>query len=117
MNVFNFISAVACLCLVTGCGNDDKTTSTTSEPTANNPLTAPVDYVGAVGQAQKSAQRTLASAELEQAIRNYQIENGRFPKGLNELVTEGALTKIPPVPRGMRYDYDPATGALKIVPQ
>jgi len=81
-----------------------------------NPLTAPVDYLGAVGKAQKSATKTISSAGLQQAIQMFYTQEGRFPRELKELVP-GTVGQIPPAPVGMKYDYDPKAGTLKIVPQ
>ena len=81
-----------------------------------NPLTAPVDYLGAVGKAQKSATKTVSTVGLQQAIQMYFAQEGRFPKDLKSLVPD-YVGQIPPAPVGMKYDYDPKSGVLKIVAQ
>jgi hypothetical protein len=47
----------------------------------------------------------------------FQVDKGRFPKDLDELVQEKYLTKVPDAPYGMKIDYDPATGTAKVVKQ
>ena len=101
----------------TGCKEKAVPPATTNSSNAGgNPITAPVDYLGAVGKAQKTATKTVASAGLQQAIQIFYAEEGRFPRDLNELVP-GQIQKVPPAPVGMKYDYDAKTGVLKIVPQ
>jgi hypothetical protein len=111
-----FLSLTAGL-LLSGCG--DSGGSSASKPTnasSGNPVTAPVDYLGAVGQAQKTMTKTAAAAGLTEAIRMYEAQKGRLPKNLNELVPE-FISKLPAPPAGMKYDYNPADGSLKVVPQ
>jgi hypothetical protein len=109
-----FLFAAACLCFFNGCKEGEKSSKGSS---SGNPLTAPADYVGELGKAQKSAQTTLSTVGIDQAIQRFQVDQGRLPKDLDELVAKGAMTQIPPAPRGMKYDYDAKTGVIKVVPQ
>ena len=103
--------------LLAGCGKDDSRSRTqTNASSSGNPLTAPVDYLGAAARAKQSASKTVLGAGLDQAIKLFYAETGRFPKDLKEL-TPQYLSNIPPPPVGMKYDYDPNTGAVKVVPQ
>jgi hypothetical protein len=103
--------------LFSGCKKEEPGKKPVSSSEAGgNPLTAPVDYLGAVGKAQKSATKTLSAAGLQQAIQMFYSQEGRFPMELKELAP-GYIGQIPPAPVGMKYDYDPKTGTLKIVPQ
>ena len=112
---FLVITAVACF-LFAGCGEDKKTPPATNT-SSGNPLTAPADYVGALGQAHQSAKKALGAVGLDQALKTFFAEENRFPKDLNELVTKGTIAQIPPPPAGMKYDYDAKTGIVKVVPQ
>ena len=47
----------------------------------------------------------------------FNVEHGRNPKDLNELVEEKLIPRIPDVPRGMKLDYDAAAGKVKVVKQ
>ena len=101
----------------TGCGKDESGSSgKTNASSSGNPLTAPVDYLGAAGKAKQSASKTLLGAGLDQAIKLFYAETGRFPNDLKEL-TPQYLPNIPTPPIGMKYDYDPKTGVVKVVPQ
>ena len=110
---FTFLFAVACLFLA-GCKEEKKAPPSTS---SGNPLTAPVDYIGAVGKAQQSAQKSLSTLGLDQAIKAFYTDEGRFPTNLNELVAKGSVGQMPAAPHGMKFDYDPKSGVIKVVPQ
>jgi len=110
------------LLVITGCGESsaDKKPSPGSTNTVSDtasPLTAPVDYLDSINRGQRSAERTVDTASITKAVELFHVENGRFPKDLNELVTEKFLPQIPTPPRGMKITYDAATGKVKVVPQ
>ena len=81
---------------------------------SGNPVSAPADYLGAVGKAKNHASKQANLANIRNAIRLFQTSEGRFPKNLNELVAEGYFPKIPPPPRGMRYVYNPQAGQVRL---
>ena len=102
-----------------GCGKNDPVPApkaTNAAPAAKqNPLTAPVDYLGAVGRAKHVAEKTVDLASVNQAIQIFNAQEDRFPKDLNELVTHHYLQAIPPAPPGMQLAYNPATGELRML--
>ena len=109
---------VAC---IAGCGSDDAATKaeTETDPAAassdhgsGNPLTAPVDYLGAVNQAQKSSANKLSLMGIQQAIQQFKIMEDRLPKNLKEVVSSGYISRLPEVPRGMAISYNPQTGVV-----
>jgi hypothetical protein len=103
--------------LFCGCGKQDSTSQSTNASSSGNPLTAPVDYLGAAAKAKKATEKTVSSAGLNQAIQMFQAQEGRNPKTLAELVSKQYLSSIPPAPAGMRYDYNPQTGQVRVIPQ
>jgi hypothetical protein len=111
--------ALVALLMATGCKPSDKpqTVGSTDTNSSGGVLQAPADYVGALGRAKQNAGKTVDVASLNQAIGLFQVDKGRFPKSLDELVQEKYLTKLPEVPYGMKLDYDPATGQAKVVNQ
>jgi hypothetical protein len=126
MKAFFFISVAAGL-LLAGCGNNNSgshpqgtntSQTTNSEPKydTGNPITAPVDYIGAVGQAQKYAVKQIDLAYLNQAIQLFNTQEGRLPKDLNELVPN-YVAKIPNAPYGYKIVYDASDGTVKVVKQ
>ena len=119
MNFVNFTTTSLLLAgfLFTGCGKSDSSTpKPTNASSGGNPLTAPVDYLGAVGQAQKRAEKTISTAGLDQAVKMFYASEGKFPESLNALVPN-YLHSLPPAPNGMKYNYDPKSGSIKVEPK
>lgn len=111
-----FLPALTLAACLSGCG--DKTAgSSDTNAASGNPITAPVDYLGAVGKAQQHAIKTVDIASISQAVQLFQTEHGRYPQDLNELVKEKFLGKIPAAPYGMKIVYDATTGQVKVVKQ
>jgi hypothetical protein len=107
--------------VLSGCGKKDAAPAvakaTNPPTTSGNPLTASVDYLGAVGKAQKLATKTADLTSLTQAIRQFHAGEDRFPNDLNELVREGYLPRLPAAPPGTRLEYNPARGEVRWVKQ
>lgn len=104
--------------LLPGCGQKGAGPSeATNASSSGNPVTAPVDYLGAAAKAKRVADKTVSTAGLNQAIQLYHAQEGQLPKTLNDLVTKQYISSVPPPPAGMKYDYNPKTGSLKVVPQ
>ena len=51
---------------------------------------------------------------LQNAIKQFHAVEGRYPKTLNELITEGYFQRPPRPPRGMKYTYNPKTGQVGV---
>lgn len=90
-------------------------TSTTSKPPSGNPVTAPVDYLGAVSKARNASAKVIDSATINRAIQLFYAEEDRFPRDLNELVASKYLPSVPAAPPGTRWAYNPRTGAIQAV--
>jgi hypothetical protein len=103
--------------LLVGCGDQSKSGTQTTNASSGNPLTAPVDYLAAAGKAQQSAVKTVDTASLNQAIQMFNVDNGRYPKDLNELVEKKYIPRIPDAPYGMKIVYDEKAGQVKVVKQ
>lgn len=113
------IAGVLVLLLVLGCDAKKPAAppaSTNAAAASGNPLTAPVDYLGAVGKAQKKAANTTDLLTVQQAIRAFEAGEERAPASLDELVTEGYLPRLPAAPKGMTWSYDPGRRAVTLVP-
>lgn len=109
MNTNSVLLIAAASLFLAACDGQPRQAGTSS----GNPLTAPADYVGAIGNAQNSARKTIGSVGLDQAIKGFFAQEGRLPKDLGELTAKGF--QIPPEPAGMKWSYDPATGIVKPV--
>jgi len=103
--------------ILSGCSDSAKKPDQSSQKSSGNPLTAPVDYLNSAAQARNRAIKTVDDAGLNQSIQLFYAQEGRYPKDLNELVSQGTIPSIPKPPAGMKYDYDATTGRIKVVPQ
>lgn len=109
-----------CLCLA-GCGESPKPDAASGKTNApnnssGNPITAPVDYLGAVAKGKKTAVKVADLASVRQAIQMFKTEEDRFPKDLNELISKQYIPALPAPPYQMKYQYTAASGEVKIVP-
>jgi hypothetical protein len=117
MKAILFLTAATSL-LLAGCGEKSNPSApTTNAATGGNPLTAPVDYLDAAAKAKQSAVKTVDVTSLNKAIEMFNVDNGRFPKDLDELVAEKYMPKIPAAPYGTRLEYDATAGKVKVVKQ
>jgi hypothetical protein len=109
------LSISTCLVLL-GCGEkSDNAGASGTNASSGNPLNAPTDYLRAVGKAQQSAVKTVDTSSLNQAIQLFNVEKGRFPKDLNELVQEKFMPQIPAAPYGYKIVYDAGAGKVSVV--
>ena len=106
-----FIFVAAAALLLAGCGDNSKPAPAVKA--ADDVVSAPVNYVGAVVQAQKQAEKVIHVSFINQAVQMFQASEGRLPKDLQELVPN-YLAKIPAVPFGYKIVYNPATGTASV---
>lgn len=104
---------LAVLALI-GCGKKDQAKKDDSA-LSGNPAMAPLDYLSAQGKAKKFAEKTITGAELTSAIQKFNAMEERFPRDLNELVQQHYLQAPPAAPKGMRWDYNPQNGTVRMV--
>ena len=87
--------------LLLGCDQKSQSSgggTTNTSSSGGSVLTAPVDYLRVAGKAQQSAVKTVDTASLNQAIQLFNVEKGRNPKDLDELVLEKFIPQIPAAP-------------------
>lgn len=122
----SFLSLVVVALLLAGCGEKSSqpetksgqpTQPTNAPSTSGSIATAPVDYLAGLAKAQQSAVKSVDLTSLNKDIQLFNVQEGRYPKDLNELVEKHYIPEIPPVPYGSKLDYDPNTGSVKIVKQ
>ena len=113
---------VAMTTVLTGCGEKNSGKSAPSTNSAVRPtnggslVTAPVDYLGAAVQAQKNMTKTIDVSYLNQALQQFNVQEGHYPKTLQELVPN-YVAKISTPPYGTKLDYDSSSGTVKVVSQ
>jgi hypothetical protein len=110
------LACVALSLLLAGCG-DKSSPAGNSGSGSGSVLTAPADYLKSAADAEHAAVKSIDTSSISDAIQLVYADKGRYPKDLNELVTEKYMAKVPTPPVGTRLDYDPATGAVKVVSQ
>jgi hypothetical protein len=110
------ISVIAGLVIV-GC-SDSSSKSNSPGTNANggsgSVLTAPVDYLNSAAKAQQSAVKTVDTVAIKNAIEMFNVQEGRFPKDLNELVEKKYIPQVPTPPHGSKIVYDANTGTVKV---
>jgi hypothetical protein len=114
----SFFFGIALAALLTGCGDKSGTASGTNSSSSGGSLaTAPVDYLNAAVKAEHSAVKTVDTTSLNQAIQLFNVDKGRNPTDLNELVQDKFIAKIPDVPFGNKLVYDANAGRVTVVKQ
>ncbi|HZF02054.1 MAG TPA: hypothetical protein VE344_09180 [Methylomirabilota bacterium] len=110
----SFLLSIAVATLLTGCGKDS--TATKAVNTVSNVVDAPLNYVGAVVEAQKHAEKVIDVSYINQDIQLFNASEGRYPKDLQELIPN-YLGKMPIVPYGYKIVYDTNAYTVSVVKQ
>ena len=79
-----------------------------------NPVNAPQKYGEVMGKAYQKAKAMNAILPLKQLIEAFYVKENRYPSSLQELKDKGYTKELPQPPAGTRFNYDPATGFLKL---
>jgi hypothetical protein len=106
--------------VLAGCSDksDKPVSATTNAATqGSTPASAPADYLGALGKGQQSAIKVTDVSALDKAIQMFNVEQGHYPKDLNELVEQKYLPRIPAAPYGTKLEYDATAGKVRVVKQ
>ena len=117
---FLLVPALGFCVLLVACGGSDPKPAEAkkAEPSklGENPVAAPLDYIAAIGKAQRASISRLDQSKLIDAIQKFEAGESRPPKTLDELVTMKYIAAIPPAPKGMRLEYTAADGSFMYVP-
>ncbi len=87
-----------------------------NDNSSGNPVTAPVDYLGALNKGRKKVIIDAGLMQVNNAINQFKATNPQPPASLQELINEGLLAELPAVPNGMKWQYNPQTGEAAVVP-
>jgi hypothetical protein len=101
--------AIAATVITNGCGKQ--------EPPAPAPTSQSGGYLGTLVKGQQSAIKTIDATSLNENIKLFNVQEGRNPTDLNELVTKNYLGALPQPPAGMKFAYDATQGKVSVVPQ
>jgi ABC-type Fe3+-hydroxamate transport system substrate-binding protein len=102
--------------LLAGCGSGASSQNQGGNATASSTSNNPADYLGALVQAKKTADKTIDVSYLNQALQLFNVQEGRYPKDLKEL-TPKYVAQIPDAPLGCKIVYDAVKGEVKVVKQ
>jgi len=98
--------------LVTGAGcSDDESQSDTAGEALREVVSAPGRYGGVLLDSRDLAKKVAALAALRKDIHSFWGLKEYYPVDLQEL-EEWRGAKLPDLPRGLGYDYNPETGEL-----
>ena len=113
----HFLVLAVTAVLLTGCGNkhSGKPASSTKS-TAGSTNSSSINYLGTLMQADKNVTKTIDVSYLNEAIQQFNVQEGHYPKDLQELVPN-YVAKLPNPPYGYKLDYDANGGTVKVVPQ
>jgi hypothetical protein len=103
------LPGLASLALLAGC---DQKSSTPTQAQSTNPA----DINNTLVNAKRTADKTTDAAYLNQAIQMFNVQEGRYPKTLNEL-TPKYVAKLPDPPLGYKLNYDAVKGEVTVVRQ
>ncbi len=98
--------------LLAGCG--EKPAAPAKSDSAPDSAPAPAGYLQSITKAQKTAVKVVDTAALNKAIELFYVQEGRFPKDLEELVEKKLIPKIPPAPAGKKIVYDAKAGLVMV---
>jgi hypothetical protein len=107
---------VAAALVLSGCGKEQNSPPPAAAPAAT-PADAPAGYLGALARGQQVAVKTIDVTSLNEEVRLFNVQEGRNPKDLDELVTQHYLGALPHPPAGMKLVYDAAKGKVSVAPQ
>ena len=72
-------------------------------------------YIDQLTKTHREAKDMAAILPARQCIEAFHALNGRYPKDLDEL--HKAYPELPGPPTGQKYDYNPKTGEIQLVPE
>lgn len=113
--IYSIIISIGAAALLAGCGNQSDSTAqgTNTVSTATN---GPGGYLKSAVREEKNAAKTVDTASIAQAIQLFNVQEGHYPKTLQELVPN-YMPKIPEAPYGSKIEYDASNGSVKVVQQ
>jgi hypothetical protein len=72
--------------------------------------------LGTLVKGQQTAIKTIDVTSLNENVRLFNVQEGRYPVDLKELVTKNYLGALPDPPAGMKLVYDAKEGKVSVAP-
>ena len=108
------VAAALALC---GCGKQQNASPPAAAPAPSSSSGTSGNYLGALARGEQKAVKTIDVTSLNENVRLFNVQEGRYPKDLDELVTQHCLGKLPAPPVGMKFVYDADQGKVSVAPQ
>jgi hypothetical protein len=106
--------AILATMLLLGCNDASQQPQKSADSSDGSVASAPADYLKSAAQSQKRAVKTIDLVAINKAIEAFYVQEGRFPKTLEELEDKGFMRTIPLPPAGMKLNYDTNSGLVTI---
>ena len=101
----SLLCAASAVVLLAGCGEKSGSQAQSTNPAdINNPLV----------NAKRTADKTIDVSYLNQALQLFNVQEGRYPKTLDEL-TPKYVAQLPTPPLGYKLNYDATKGEVTVV--
>ena len=100
--------------LLSGCNDGKQPVEKTSSSDDANVASAPADYLKSAAQSQQKAVKTVDVVAINKAVEAFYVQEGRFPKSLEELEDKGLMRALPLPPPGMKLNYDTNSGVVTL---
>jgi len=102
--------------LLVGCGEKSGTAPAATNAPANggSVLTAPVEHLKSAVNAKQNMVKTVDTTALNKAIDMFQVQEGRLPNDLDELVAKKYIPEIPLPPAGSKIVYNATKGVVTV---
>ncbi len=101
----SLVALLAASAWLSGCGQNSN---------SNPPAVNPADVNNPLVNAKRTADKTIDVSFLNQAVQLFNVQEGRLPKTLDELVPK-YVGKLPEVPLGYKLNYNAANGTVSVV--
>ncbi len=104
------------LAILVACGGSDsgKSGASLTNNGSGNPITAPVDYLGAVNQGRRKAVSQINLNHINSTLQQFALIEGKQAESLDELIKKGYLQSLPVLPKGMELIYDLKSGQVAV---
>jgi hypothetical protein len=100
--------------LLVGCDDSSKPGKDTAFADGGSVSSAPTDYLKSAAKSQQKAVKTIDLTAINKAIEAFYVQEGRFPKTLEELEEKDFMRVIPLPPAGMKLNYDTNSGVVTL---
>jgi len=102
------------LVLMVGCDDSSRPAKDATSADGGSVASAPADYLKSTVASQQKAVKTIDLTSINKAIEAFYVQEGRFPKTLEELVDKSLMHALPKAPPGTKFNYNTNTGIVTL---